>query len=74
MSRVLNMSFGSDVHNYVDNPINSISMPLSAEIISSLEKWDSRIKVDQVVFNEKKENLTANIIYNASEISKVDLT
>jgi phage baseplate assembly protein W len=76
--RVLNRNFGSNVVNYLGQPINNVAMEISAEVISSLQNNDARILVDSVSIKNNNSlsnrGLILEINYNASESTNVNLT
>ncbi|MFL1781425.1 GPW/gp25 family protein [Candidatus Hepatincolaceae symbiont of Richtersius coronifer] len=71
---ILNRNFGSEVFSYVSQPINYVAMQLSAEVISSLEKNDKRIKIDNVSLqNLNNGHLNVEINYNAGNLTNVEI-
>ena len=41
-------TFGSDIHKYVDYPVNSAKANIIRESVDAIEKWETRIKIDSV--------------------------
>ena len=44
----LRPTFGSDIYKYVDYPINNAKANIIRETVDSIEKWETRIKVNLV--------------------------
>ncbi len=73
--RVLNRSFGSNVLSYLGQPINSVIMEISAEVISSLQANDTRISVDRVkIENNNNSSLKLGVEYNGGGSVDVSIT
>jgi len=47
-SQPLRLDFGSDVHLYVDHPINQARPHIVRESVESLRQWEKRVKVKRV--------------------------
>lgn len=63
--RILNRNFGSSIVSYLGMPVNSVVMKINAEVISSVQKDDSRILVDKVVItNNNNSGLNIYVTYN----------
>ena len=49
--------FGADLDSFLDRPINSVRAPLIREIYRAIEKWESRVKIDNVTVSPDTENI-----------------
>lgn len=51
--------FGSNLNSFLDRPINSVRGPLIREIYRAIERWEFRVKIENVDINH---NATKNIV------------
>jgi phage baseplate assembly protein W len=70
----LRADFGSDVIKYLDRPANEVQSFLAYEVISALERWESRITVHKcsIVPNATAGNtihIEAEVILSAAQIT-----
>jgi uncharacterized protein len=43
--------FGSDIWRFIDTPVTTAVANISAEIIDSVSKWESRVNVEKLVYD-----------------------
>ena len=74
-SRVLNREFGSNLHQYLDMPINAVGALLGSEIINSISQGETRIKINKVKVSKAASNgsFDLQITYNNNQTTNLTL-
>ena len=54
-------TFGSDIHKYVDYPVNEIVRKITRETIDAINLWETRITVNSVSVEINQERITVKI-------------
>nr|DAW57360.1 MAG TPA: baseplate assembly protein [Caudoviricetes sp.] len=54
-------TFGSDIHKYVDYPVNEIVPNITRETIDAINLWETRITVNSVSVEINQEIITVKI-------------
>lgn len=47
----MRLLFGSDIWQFIDNPVNTAVANISAEIIDSIGKWEPRVRIKELTYN-----------------------
>ncbi len=59
--------FGSNIHLYLDYPINEISSHLVREITDAITKWETRITINNINLEVREEKIHINIEWTLKE-------
>lgn len=70
----MRLLFGSDIWQFIDNPVNTAVANISAEIIDCIGKWEPRVIIKELVYNVKGTKidfeLTAELL-ESGEITQI---
>jgi len=47
----MRLLFGSDIWQFIDNPVNTAVANISAEVIDSIGKWEPRVRIKELTYN-----------------------
>ena len=70
----LRLTFGSDIYKYVDTPVNSAKANIIRESIDSIEKWETRIKIDSVTVEIIETQIKVKIQWSLKSSNKTQGT
>ena len=78
-TRVMKRDYGSNIFDYVDNPINQSTLgSIRAETVAALATWEPRLRCDEVKIREIKQgsvtlDLTFTYLVNGEVLTINDL-
>ncbi len=65
--------FGSDIHKYIDRPINSITEgQIKADIADAIELWEPRVKVQTIELVKAISKVTINLTWTITETGQIE--
>lgn len=60
-------TFGSNVHLYVDHPINSVVPHLVRETVDAISEWEPRVTVEKVIPQFGDARITLRILWSLAD-------
>lgn len=61
------VDFGSNIHLYLDYPINEISAHIIRETTDAINKWEPRVTINTVTTEIKENSISINIEWTLKE-------